>query len=450
MAQSSLIPISQMPLKPRHWYILVAASMEQLIGGALSTIVGVIIPLIILVGSPVLDSFDQGMLGAAGLVGIAVGSVIMGQLMDAIGYLFLFRLCPALIMAGSIGVYFSDSVPWLCWWLFFTGFGVGGGYSLDSGYISELVPIRWESFFVGLAKASCALGFIGGAAVGYLILVFYPQAGVWPNMIIFIGVLGLITLLMRVRWYQSPRWLMAKGAKKRAEKTAREFFGPNAEILPLAADKNVSPALSWMDMFKGERLKKTLLSGVSWACEGLGVYGFGVFLPILVMALGIQGGGEEGVVKTLASVRTTMFINLFIAAGFAIGLAILHKINILKLMGWTFILCALSLAGLLIAYTYRLPVYVSFLFFVIFETALNAGPHLVTYVVPARIFSVEERGAGTGIATMFGKVGAVLGVFFMPAMLSWGGVNAVLWVSIIVMALGAVVTFAFGKSLKLL
>lgn len=439
-----------MKLRPKHWYILVAASLEQLIGGALSTVVGIMIPLILLLGEPKLDALDQGLMGAAGLVGIAVGSVVMGNLMDRMGYLFLFRLCPVLIMIGSAGVYFSDSVGWLLWWLFFAGFGVGGGYSLDSGYISELMPERWVSFFVGLAKATCALGFVGGAAVSYVILKIWPFASVWPSMIIVIGALGLLAFVLRIHWYQSPRWLMAKGADKRAQKAAKEFFGPDAEILPLPHAKKETQSVSWFAMFTGERLKKVVLSGVSWACEGLGVYGFGVFLPILVMALGIQGEAGEGVPKVIDSIGTTTFINLFIAAGFAVGLAILHKLNILKLMGWSFVLCALSLAGLLAAYKYHWPTATSFFFFIVFETALNAGPHLVTYVVPARIFSVAERGAGTGIATMLGKVGAVLGVFFMPAMLSWGGVTAVLWVSIIVMLIGAAVTFIFGKSLKLL
>lgn len=444
-----LIPIKDMPLRAKHWYIAGVASMEQLIGAALSTIVGIMIPLILLLGTPRLTPFDQGALGAAGLLGIAIGSVIMGQLMDRIGYLFLFRLCPVLIMAGAAGVYFADTVWPLAACLFIIGLGVGGGYSLDSGYISEIMPAKWESFFVGLAKATCSLGFVGGAAASYLIIREDPTASIWPKLIIFIGILGLITFLLRIHWYQSPRWLLARGKDKRAQKAAQEFLGPTAEILPLQKQHAVQ-SLPWYDMFRGEALKKVILSGITWACEGLGVYGFGVFLPILVMALGLQGAEDAGIPKVLDSVRTTIFINIFIGAGFAIGLAVLHKINILKLMGWCFILCSITLGILLAAYEFKWAVWISFLSFVIFEVALNAGPHLVTYIVPARIYSVDERGAGTGIATLLGKVGAILGVFFMPGLLSWGGINAVLWVSIVVNLIGAAITFIYGKRLNLL
>lgn len=442
------VPTTELPMNGRHWYLLCVASMEQLIGTAVSTVVGIILPLILLLGTPKINAFDQGILGASSLVGIAVGSMIFGKLMDSMGYLLWFRLCPLIIAIGSLGVYFSDSVWSLVFWLFVIGLGVGGGYSLDSGYVSELMPEKWQSFCVGLAKATCSIGFISGAAVSYLVLKIDPVATVWPVLILFIGAMGLLAFILRLRWYESPDWLLSMGEDAKAQKAAKEFFGPDVEVLP--EKKPVVKTTSWIDMFRGEHLDKVILSGVSWACEGLGVYGFGVFLPILVMALGMQDGHVTGIPKILDSVGTTFFINLFVAVGFGLGLAVIHKLNILKLMGWTFIACAISLGGLLAAYVCKWPVWFSFLSFIIFEVALNAGPHLVTYIVPSRIYTIHERGAGMGIATMLGKVGAMLGVFFMPALLSWGGVIMVLWVSIVVQIIGAAVTFIYGKKLNLL
>lgn len=445
---SQPVPIADMPLSGRHWYIFAVASMEQLIGTALSTVVGVMIPLIMIAGNPHLTASEQGLMGAAGLVGIAVGSAVIGKLMDENGYLLWFRLCPLLIAGASFGVWFSTNVWLIVFWLFVIGFGVGGGYSLDSGYISEIMPKKWENFFVGLAKATCSLGFIGGAAVSYGLLLVWPEASLWPDLILFIAVLGIITFILRIRWWQSPRWLMGRGEKEKAQKAAKEFFGPNAEVLP--EPKQQIKAASWGDLFRGKNLDKVILSGVTWACEGLGVYGFGVFLPILVMALGFQGDAATGIPKVMDSVRTTIFINLFIAAGFALGLSIIHKINLIRLMAWCFVVCAITLGILLAGFELKWPVWISFLSFVIFETALNAGPHLVTFIVPSRIYPVEERGAGMGIATLLGKVGAMLGVFFMPGLLSLGGVELVLVVSVIVQLIGAAVSFIYGKKLNLL
>lgn len=88
--------------------------------------------------------------------------------------------------------------------------------------------------------------------------------------------------------------------------------------------------------------------------------------------------------------------------------------------------------------------------FVIFEIALNAGPHLITYIIPSRIYPVSVRAEGSGIAALMGKVGAVLGVILMPILLDIGGVNLVLIVSSGVMILGALIGMIYGKSLKLL
>ena len=83
--------------------------------------------------------------------------------------------------------------------------------------------------------------------------------------------------------------------------------------------------------------------------------------------------------------------------------------------------------------------------FLIFEIALNAGPHLITFVIPSQVFSVAELGAGTGIAAMQGKVGAVVGVFLMPVLLKAGGMTLVLIFCIAVGVLGAAVSAIYGR-----
>ncbi|MDE6499130.1 MAG: MFS transporter, partial [Rikenella sp.] len=75
------------------------------------------------------------------------------------------------------------------------------------------------------------------------------------------------------------------------------------------------------------------------------------------------------------------------------------------------------------------------------------GPHLLTFVIPPQIYSVAERGAGTGIAAACGKVGAVVGVLFIPLLLKWGGAGLVLGVTIAVQLLGAAVTAILGREI---
>ena len=103
------------------------------------------------------------------------------------------------------------------------------------------------------------------------------------------------------------------------------------------------------------------------------------------------------------------------------------------------------MAMLLWGYDCHLPVWVSVVAFLIFELGLNAGPHLITFVIPAQIYSVDELGAGSGIAAMFGKLGAVAGVFIIPVVLHAGGVRMVLIVCTAIMLLGAAITQIYGR-----
>lgn len=153
-----------MPLRRGHYRVLAVASMEQVIGAALSTLVGIIIPMLALVNGAAMSGFEQGLTGAAGLIGISVGAPVIGRLGDRYGYLGLFRLCPVVMVAASLLVYFTASPVWLIIGLFLIGLGVGGGYSLDTAYISEIMPTKWKLLMLGVAKASCAIGFLARPA----------------------------------------------------------------------------------------------------------------------------------------------------------------------------------------------------------------------------------------------------------------------------------------------
>lgn len=113
-----------------------------------------------------------------------------------------------------------------------------------------------------------------------------------------------------------------------------------------------------------------------------------------------------------------------------------------------FWMCAASLVILMLSYHFGWNKWISIGAFMNFELFLNLGPHLITYVLPPRIYPVEKRGQGVGIAASIGKIGAVLGVFVIPVLLKSGGASLVLIVSSAVMAIGAIVTSAFGKQVN--
>lgn len=82
--------------------------------------------------------------------------------------------------------------------------------------------------------------------------------------------------------------------------------------------------------------------------------------------------------------------------------------------------------------------------FLLFELALNAGPHLSTFELPSRIYTLQERASGEGIASALGKLGAIIATFIIPPLLQLGGGKLVLIVAIAVLVLGGVITLLVG------
>lgn len=446
-----------MPLNGRHYWIVFVASLGQLIGTAVATLAGIIISMIEIITHPELSAFMQGLIGSADLLGIVVGSVLFGKLSDRYGYLFFFRFCPALILVASLVAIFIPNVAVLTIALFVIGLGIGGEYSLDSDYISELLPVKWRPLMIGVAKTASSFGNILVAGFCFLLLQKWGVPQSWPDLIWIIAAIAVIMILCRIKFYQSPTWLLQHDEDAKAEIAVKKFLGNDVVLANQNSQgdsksiKQTSTSKESDGGFVKNNFSRIILSGIPWACEGLGVYGIGIFLPILVMALGMEHVSREGIpmLHVISSVEITFWISCVILPGFIIGLWLINKNkSIISIQTWGFYGSAIALLILLIAYTLQWPHWISLISFMAFELFLNVGPHLVTYVLPPRLYDVGNRGLGTGIAAAIGKVGAVLGVFLIPLCLKWGGSQLVLIVSIAVMLIGGLVTNIYGKKLN--
>lgn len=458
-----IVNMDTMPLRWGHFRVLLIASLGQMTGASMATLIGIILPLMQLFLHPELSSGAQGAIGCTGLVGIMIGSLLFGRLSDEHGYLFFFRFCPALVLTGSLLAFWSNGLTGLIIGLFIMGIGVGGAYSLDSDYISELMPKKWRLLMVGVAKAFSAVGNILIALLCFFLLKEWNDPQLWNRLLLLLtGITGLM-LVTRIRFTQSPGWLIAHGRIAEAETAVRYFLGSDVVIgelraRPLKQKKGAHAfqtetpppsaeyEVSWSDLLRQTaNRRKVILSAIPWACEGVSVYGVGIFTPLLIMALGLSSDSPNGFDRVLSSVEVTAGINLFILFGFIIGLSLVNRRQHLRMQAGGFLLATAGLLLLWAAYRFHLPTAVAVIGFMAFQLFLNAGPHLTTFILPAQIYSVAERGSGTGLAASAGKLGAVIGVLFIPLLLAWGGVELVLLVVMLVNLTGALVTWLVGR-----
>lgn len=440
--QTTGYDMDTMPLRWRHIRILIIASAGQFFGGVLAILVGVIAPLIALTHHPELSSWWQGFIFSSGLTGIMIGSLVFGHFSDKDGYLFSFRLCPLLIAAASLWIFFSQSIVVLTVCLLVIGFAVGGGYAIDPSYISEMMPQKWQRTMLGISKASSGLGNILMILVAWFVLKVSPDPELWNRLFLFLAIFSTAAFLARFWFVESPGWLVLHGRIRKAEKNVRHFLGKDVRIGALAHPKAqpASPPKPDKERFSRENLKRIILCGIPWGCEGMGVYGIGIFTPILLVTLGFISNGTHPLEKTIESFRFTFYINLFVIAGFLLGLTVFRRFNLIRTQIIGFFICAIGLTVTLLGYLYHGSPVFTLGGFLLFELALNAGPHLTTFELPSRIYSLQDRAGGEGIASALGKCGAIIATFVIPFLLKAGGGKLVLIVAIATLAAGGLVT----------
>jgi MFS transporter, putative metabolite transport protein len=142
-------------------------------------------------------------------------------------------------------------------------------------------------------------------------------------------------------------------------------------------------------------------------------------------------------------------MDAFLLVGFLIGLYVVPRfgrmrMQIVGFIGMTAGMLILAIATVLTqGASHHVPLV--FAGFILFNLLMNMGPNSTTFTLPAELFPTHVRASGSGFAAASGKVGATLGIFFLPLIKASFGVTMVLCVVAVVSALGFVVTLAFSE-----
>ena len=79
---------------------------------------------------------------------------------------------------------------------------------------------------------------------------------------------------------------------------------------------------------------------------------------------------------------------------------------------------------------------------------MNLGPNATTFTMPPELFPTQMRASASGFAGSVAKLGATMGIFFLPALKADFGIPAVLGLMAIVSLLGLGVTLFFGEEVN--
>jgi MFS transporter, AAHS family, 4-hydroxybenzoate transporter len=213
-------------------------------------------------------------------VGILVGALSAGPIGDRFGRrplllasLTIFGIASLLsAAAGSLGV--------LSLLRFFTGLGIGGGFSGAAALTGDYAPHRLRATMIMVTFTGAPLGgFVGGQIVA-LLLGHYD----WPIIFILGGVFPLVLVPVLALWLpESPRFL-----------AARENLSPRHAALLQRLD--IAPTQSGpVDIARGNPIRmlfgkdyalQTVLLWIIYFCSLLNLFLFAYWMPTVLNLIG--------------------------------------------------------------------------------------------------------------------------------------------------------------------
>jgi len=131
--------------------------------------------------------------------------------------------------------------------------------------------------------------------------------------------------------------------------------------------------------------------------------------------------------------------------GFVASIFSVKKLGTIRLQNIGFIGMTVGLTLLGFATKFNLNAAWIFGGFVIFNLMVNFGPNPTTYMLPTERFPPYIRASGHGFAASCGKVGAAIGIFFLPVFLKTIGTSVSMFILAGCALLGFICTAILGR-----
>ncbi len=385
-----------------------------------------------------LTLYERSWLTSSGLLGMIVGAALSGAMSDRFGRRTVILMTLLIYSIGSFMCGASTDYWMLMVFRFITGFGLGGELPAASTLVSELSPLKSRGRNVVILESFWAWGWIASALVAYLLIPVYG----W-RMAFFVGAVpALFAAILRLKVPESPRYLELNGRKDEAERIVSELErAAGVESVPSDSAEEVPEKRPWYEGFRmlwmKENLRSTTVLWIVWFGINFGYYGFVLWTPSLLMEQGFD------IVKSFGF---TVIMCLAQLPGYFSAAILIERIGRKPTMVIYFVGTAVAswLFGHSGSDTAILASGCLLYFF-----ALGAWGCVYSYT--PEVYPTDVRGSGTGWASAFGRIGAFIAPFVVPAMYSGFGDDGFALVFIVLsvaFAAVAAVVLILGKETK--
>src|SRR5271166_1751797 len=208
-------PISGAPMTSMQWLIWSLAAAGKFFEGYVVFMTGVALPLISREFG--IGSAENGLIGAASLLGILIGAVGLGGMSDHYGRKPMFIIEMFIFVAFLMLLILAQNFLSLIICLFGIGLALGCDYPTAHMIISENIPSISRGRLVLGAFGFQALGAMMGTAVGWLVLKNIPDLGAWRWMYATAIIPAVIVAIGRFSITESAHWLLVRGRADEAQ-----------------------------------------------------------------------------------------------------------------------------------------------------------------------------------------------------------------------------------------
>ncbi|MDN5762260.1 MAG: sugar porter family MFS transporter [Microlunatus sp.] len=360
----------------------------------------------------------EGLIAAAALFGILVGSPLGGWAGDKFGRKPLFMMDIALFSIASFMQFFVDSPGLLLVVRLLMGIAIGAEYSVGWPMLSEFAPAHLRGRLLGATYIAWYSGFMFAYLQGYLMDKYTDLS--WQFILGTSTFLAVALLLGRLGLPESPRWLWSVNRREEAHTLATRYMG--SDTFADVEHEDVRKG-SFSMLFSRAHWRATLFVSGFWFCAVAPYFAIATFADSVLKAYGLGGGLAGGVGLSAVAL-----------AGVILTVMLVDKLGrrVLTVPGQWLCTGVLAIIGLW-AGAPPAAILVLFLLF----SFVNASYTTLTGIYPGEVFPTEIRGIGTGFAAAFSRLGAGAGTFLLPVAVESLGLGASMLIGAAVAFLGA-------------
>ncbi|WP_313801741.1 MFS transporter [Sphingobium sp.] len=367
------------------------------------------------------DRAALGLVLSMELIGMAVGSVLLGGLADRIGRRPTILLCLVFMASGMLAATHAFSVVSLSAIRLLTGLGIGGMLACTNAMVAELANARARSLAVAVMAAGYPTGAIAGGSIASMLLV----SGDWRDVFLFGAIMtGIFLPLAAFLLPESIGFLLQKRPRGALDKVNALLARMGHEsIAALPPQDAAAPKASLSALFAPDLARITILLTAAYFAHIMTFYFILKWVPKIVVDMGHAPSAAGGV---LVWANVGGLVGALLLSVLSWRIRIRPLVIVAMLMSTVMVTIfgqgQSSLSGLAL-------VAAAGGFFT------NAGV-VGLYAIIAQSFPTSVRGTGTGMVIGIGRGGAALGPIIAGFLFS---LDFELPVIALVMALGSLI-----------